>query len=99
MKFEDLPGQYVWLDPGTPIMITTNRDAPDSIARSIVVRIDRVTEPTDALPALAIWSDAEGEHGVEVDRVASHVMSLPPAGDSPVVRTGEAIAKRLGRRS
>jgi hypothetical protein len=99
MKVADLPGQFVWLDTENPILVATDPDAPDRVARSIVVRIDRVTEPTDSLPALAIWSDAEGEYGVEADLVADHVVSLPPAGDSPVVRTGDAIARRLGRRS
>lgn len=98
MRVSQLPGQFVWLDTGTPILYTTDPAAPERIERGIVVRIERVSEPTATRPALAIWSDAEGEHGVEARRAAREPMSLPLSGESPLIRASEKIITGLGRR-
>ena len=95
MKIADLAGQWVWLDAGTPVLYRS-RGEPQPIASHIVVRVVRIEPPTAIRPALAIWSDAEGEYGVEARRVTNQVMSLPPACNSQVSAFAEAVAKRLG---
>src|SRR5512138_659852 len=95
MKIEELPSQWVWLEPGTPILFHADRRAPDLVAEHLVVRIDRIGPAEADRPALAIWSDDRGEHGVEARRVTNQVMSLPPSGDSPVAKVAEAIEARI----
>jgi len=98
VKIEDLPGQFVWVARGTPLLFSSSPGAPDRVVHEVVVKVDRVTHPTDALPALAIWSGADGERGVEARRVASQVMSLPPSGRSALAKASDAIVERLHRR-
>lgn len=90
----DLPGQSVAIDPGTPVLSDSRRDTPHPQAHYIVVRIDRISDPEGDIPALAMWHDADGEYGVEAKRVADHVMSLPPAGQSWLNRAADRISGR-----
>jgi len=95
MKIEQLPGQYVWIETGTPIVHDTTGRAPRPLTRYQIVLIDRVTSPTDTRPQLAIWRDAEGEYGVEARSVVRHVMSLPPSGRAWIIRAVEWLKRRL----
>lgn len=96
MRIADLPGQWVWLNAGTPVLYRSRDAGPAEIAQHQVVKVERIAPPEGTLPALAIWSDHEGEYGVEARRVTNQVMSLPPSGNSPVSTVVEAIAERLG---
>jgi hypothetical protein len=96
MKISDLPGQSVWLGEGTPVLFDTASEAPEPVGHYLIVEIERVTEPADGTPALAIWRDGDRERGVAAEGVLHHVMSLPPSGDAWIIRAGNAVGEKLG---
>ena len=96
MKIADLPGQSVWLGVGTPVLFDSTTDTPERIGHYLIVEIDRVTEPRDDLPPLAIWRDGERERGVDAASVAHHVMSLSPSGNAWIIRAGTALGEKVG---
>ena len=69
----ELPG-WVWVEAGMPILFRSNEEASPTVKHDRVVRIERIEPATAERPALAIWSDAEGTYGVDVDRVRDKSM-------------------------
>jgi hypothetical protein len=96
MKISDLPGQSVWIGVGTPVIFDSTSETPGPVAHYVIVEVERVTEPTDRTPAMAIWRDGERERGVAAEGVLHHVMSLPPSGDAWLIRAGNAIGEKVG---
>ena len=99
MKITDLPGQSVWMGMGTPVLFDSLADTPEPIGHYLIVEVDRVTDPHDDLPALAIWRDGDRERGVDAASVVHHVMSLPPSGDAWIIRAGMAVGQKVGATS
>ena len=97
MKVSELAGQWVWVEAGMPVLFATPNDGPGEVGHDHIVRVERIEPATTTRPALAIWSDAEGTYGVDVDRVRHSVVSLPPSGNSPVVTAAEALTRLVKR--
>lgn len=98
MRIKDLPGQWVWLDAGTPILFHDDPAAPDVVASDLVVRVERISPAAGGRPAMIIGNDDRGEHGIEARRVSNQLMSLPPSGNSPVTKAAEAIGSVINAR-
>ena len=95
MKIAELPGQWVWVTTGDPILFRSRADLPSTVPHDRIVRIERIIEATDTQPPIAVWSDTEGEYGIEARLAGREVVSLPPSGSSPVAKAAEAIERRV----
>jgi hypothetical protein len=80
VKPEQLPGKWVWVEVGMPILYRSNEGTSPVVKHDRVVRIERIEPATAGRPALAIWSDAEGTYGVDVDQVRNNTMNMPAWG-------------------
>jgi hypothetical protein len=94
VKIRELPGQWVWITAGTPVLFRSRSDLPSTVRHDRVVKVDRIEPSTEVTPDLVIWADTEGEHGVEARLVRNDVVSLSPSG-TPVAHIAEAIERRV----
>ncbi len=101
MRVEQLPGQWVYVTKGSPMLLRSRGDGPATVRRDLVVRVERIEPPMATRPALAIWSDHEGEYGVDARLVVINVVSRQPSGE-PIAKIADTIdrwSRRLRRRS
>jgi hypothetical protein len=97
VKIDELPGQWVWIRAGSPLLFRSRADLPLTVPHDRVVKVERIQPSNETTPALAIWADTEGEYGVEARLVRGEVMSLAPSGSSPIASAADAIGRTIRR--
>ncbi len=98
MKIEELPGQTVWIEGGTPVLYDSASADPAPVPRYNIVTIARVTPARECMPPLAIWVSGGRERGVDARQVANNVLSLPPSGNTWITRTADSIVSAVSHR-